>query len=104
MLVKQFEQQVPRNQLCRWLTLPRSVYYYQRRSGKRGAQPSQITFKLDGTWISNEQIVDRIRELLDGEFHNFGYEYTTARRPGYELKKDYLINKKKAAAARYTGL
>ena len=39
--------------------------------------------------------MDRIRELLDGEFHNFGYEYTTARRPGYELKKDYLINKKK---------
>lgn len=90
MLVKQFELQVPRTQLCQWLDLPRSVSYYQPRHGKSGAKPSQLTLKQDGTRVSNEQVVARIRQWLDEEFNAYGYEYTT-----HELKSEYVINKKK---------
>jgi putative transposase len=88
--VKQFEDQLPRKQLCQWLDLPRSVSYYQPQTGKPGARPSQTTLKLDGSWVANEQVVERIRQLLNEEFNAFGYEYTT-----HELKKEYVINKKK---------
>src|SRR5690349_16014481 len=88
--MKQFKGQLPRKQLRQWLDLPRSVSYYQPQKGKPGAQPSQTTLKLDGTGVSNERVVERIRQLLQGEFSAFGYEYTT-----HELKKEYVINKKK---------
>ncbi|GAB3052478.1 hypothetical protein [Spirosoma pulveris] len=54
--------------------------------------------KLDGSWVDNQLVVISIRQLLDVEFNALGYEYIT-----HELKKEYLINKKKAAAARYIG-
>ncbi|MDO1451929.1 IS3 family transposase [Rhodocytophaga aerolata] len=88
--MKQFEQHIPQIQLCKWLDLPGSVSYYKRREGKPGAQPSQVTTKLDGSCVLNQQVVERIGELLSGEFSAFGYEYTT-----HELKKEYCINKKK---------
>lgn len=52
---------------------------------------------VDGVSVSNEDVIARIRQLIDTEFNAFGYEYIT-----HELKKEYIINKKKAAAARYT--
>jgi putative transposase len=64
--------------------------YYQPKKGKPGARPSPTTRQLDGSWVANERVVDRIRELLQGEFNAFGYEYIT-----HELKKEYVINKKK---------
>lgn len=88
--MKQFEGQLPRKQLCQWLSLPRSVSYYRPQTGKPGARPSQNTLRLDGTGVPNEQVVERIRQLLQGEFSAFGYEYTRQ-----ELKKEYIINKKK---------
>jgi putative transposase len=88
--MSQFEQQINRSQLCQWLDLPRSVSYYQPQIGKPGVKPSQMTVRRDGTWVSNEEVVTRIRQLLDTEFNGFGYEYMT-----HELKKQYLINKKK---------
>ncbi|GAB3285522.1 hypothetical protein GCM10027347_62380 [Larkinella harenae] len=54
-----------------------------------------MTMRRDGTWVSNEEVVAHIRQLLDTEFNAFGYEYVTAGRPRHELKKQYLINKKK---------
>ena len=86
----QFENQVSRTQLCQWLSVPRSVFYYQPQSGRPGARPSQVTMKLDGSWVGNQLVVLSIRQLLDVEFNALGYEYIT-----YELKKEYLINKKK---------
>ncbi|WP_227687293.1 transposase [Spirosoma arboris] len=97
-LMKQFESRVNRTLLCQWLDLPRSVYYYQPQSGIPGARPSQVTTKLDGQIVDNQLVVNSIRQLLDVEFNTLGYEYIT-----YELKKEYLINKKKAAAARCIG-
>ncbi|MVM36357.1 hypothetical protein GO755_40515 [Spirosoma sp. HMF4905] len=96
--MKQFESRVNRTLLCQWLDLPRSVYYYQPQSGIPGARPSQVTTKLDGQIVDNQLVVNSIRQLLDVEFNTLGYEYIT-----YELKKEYLINKKKAAAARCIG-
>jgi putative transposase len=91
--MKQFEVRVNRTLLCQWLDLPRSVYYYQPQSGIAGARPSQVTMKLDGSWVDNQLVVSNIRQLLDVEFNALGYEYIT-----YELKKEYLINKKNGAA------
>ncbi|RRB06859.1 IS3 family transposase [Larkinella rosea] len=45
---------------------------------------------MDGSWVDNQLVVCSIRQLLDVEFNVIGYEYIT-----YELKKEYLINKKK---------
>ena len=88
--MKQFENQVSRTLLCQWLGVPRSVFYYQPQSGRPGARPSQMTMKLDGSWVDNQLVVSRIRQLLDVEFNALGYEYIS-----YELKKEYFINKKK---------
>jgi hypothetical protein len=49
-----------------------------------------MTMKLDGSWIENQEVVSSIRHLLQTEFNALGYEYIT-----HELKKEYLINKKK---------
>lgn len=54
--------------------------------------------RLDGTWVSNQDVVARIRQLLDTEFNAFGYEYMTAGRPRHQLKKEFIINKKNGAA------
>jgi len=88
--MKQFEARVNRTLLCQWLNLPRSVSYYQPLLGRPGVRPSQVTMKLDGSWVDNQLVVNSIRHLLDVEFNALGYEYIT-----YELKKEYLINKKK---------
>ena len=88
--MKQFEKQVSRTLLCQWLGVPRSVSYYQPQSGIPGARPSQVTMKLDGSWVDNQLVVSSIRQLLNVEFNALGYKYIT-----YELKKEYVINKKK---------
>ena len=88
--MEQFEARVNRSLLCQWLNLPRSVYYYQPKDGQPGAKPSQMTMKLDGSLVDNQQVVNSIRHLLNVEFNALGYEYIT-----YELKKEYIINKKK---------
>mgnify|MGYP002652476929 CR=1 FL=1 len=88
--MKVFETRINRTLLCQWLGLPRSVYYYQPQLGKAGAKPSQMTLKLNGTWVDNQQVVSSIRDLLNVEFNALGYEYIT-----HELKKEYVINKKK---------
>jgi putative transposase len=76
-MMKLFEARVNRTLLCKWLDLPRSVYYYQPQSGTAGAKPSQMTMKLDGSWIDNQQVVVSIRQLLNVEFNALGYEYIT---------------------------
>ena len=88
--MKQFENQVSHTLLCQWFSVPRSVFYYQPQSGRPGARPSQLTMKLDGSWVDNQLVVSSIRQLLNVEFNALGYEYIA-----YELKKKYIINKKR---------
>lgn len=76
--MKQLESHASRTLLYQWLSLPRSVYYYQPQSGTPRARPSQVTMKLYGSWVDNQLVVSSIWQLLDIEFNALGYEYITA--------------------------
>jgi hypothetical protein len=78
----QYQQSTTRKQLCKWLGLSRSVSYYKARNGKPGAKASQVTMKLDGSLVPNEDVVIHIRKLIDTEFNAFGYEYATHEEEG----------------------
>ena len=60
----QYQQFTTRKELCKWLGLPRSVSYYRARDGKPGAKASQVTMKLDGALVPNEDVVIRTKSLL----------------------------------------
>ncbi len=62
------------------------------KEGKPGRKPSVYTRLQDGSVVTNDQVVDKIRELLAQEFTEaYGYEYMTV-----ELQNNnYLINHKK---------
>jgi putative transposase len=78
-------------QLCNWLLLPRSIYYYHPSNEKKGILPSQTTHKLDGTIVTNDFVVEEIKKILSGEFVCYGYQNVTA-----ELKNlGFIINHKK---------
>jgi len=91
MIVAQYKDIVPASTLLSWVNLPGSVYYYKNRNGKRGAKPSTHTFKLDGSMVENQVVIEDIKEILSQEFCCYGYENVTG-----ELRKlDYHINEKK---------
>jgi putative transposase len=90
-MVKQFEAQATVQQLCSWVNLPRSIFYYEPSQGKRGFKPSTVTFKQDGSCLSNETVVEEIRQILGQEFVCYGYQKVAV-----ELKnKLFIINHKK---------
>jgi putative transposase len=78
--------------LCKWLEIPKSVYYYKPKDGKPGAKVSTHTHRRDGSVVSNEAVVEDIRKILSEPFNMYGYETVSI-----ELKQDYsyIINKKK---------
>lgn len=78
-------------ELSNWLSLPRSVYYYKPKTGKSGIKPSSFTLMEDGTVVSNEQVVEKIRKVLSHEFVCYGYE-KTCKAIQYQ---GFKINKKK---------
>ncbi len=89
--MKKYLPQVKVKELCVWLRLPRSVFYYCPKEGKRGIAPSTHTAMQDGSRVSNELVSEAIRQLLNQEFVNYGYEKITV-----SLRnKNYIINKKK---------
>jgi len=91
MIGSQFKHLVPSSTLLSWINMPGSVYYYKNKDGKRGAKPSTHTFKLDGSMVENQAVVEGIKDILAQEFCCYGYENVTG-----ELRKlDYHINKKK---------
>lgn len=90
-LVRDFQQKASIDELCRWIRLPRSVYYYQPTNGRKGIRPSVTTTKTDGTVVENPQVVEDIRTILSGEFVCYGYQNVTM-----DLKEmGYVINHKK---------
>jgi putative transposase len=89
--VKEYLHQIKVEELCVWLRLPRSSFYYKPKDGKRGIAASTHTFKLDGSQVSNEVVSEDIRLLLNQEFVNYGYEKITVSLHN----KQYIINKKK---------
>jgi len=73
MIVSQFKHIAPASPLLSWENLPASVYYYRNKQGKRGARPSTHTFKLDGSMIENQVVIEQIKDILSQEFCCYGY-------------------------------
>ena len=91
MIVSQFKHRIPSRTLLSWIDMPGSVYYYKSRNGKRGAKPSTHTFKLDGSMVENQEVIQEIKDILSQEFCCYGYENVTE-----ELRnQEYYINEKK---------
>lgn len=72
--------------------LARSSYYYQSRPGQRGRAISQQTLTRTGLIITNEQVIEWIRELFQHPFICYGYEKVT---DWLRQNKNLIINKKK---------
>ncbi len=80
--------------------LAKSSYYYRARQGRRGRTPSTHTLTRAGQWVSNEQVVEEIKELLDRRFVDYGYIKVTwwlRYHESYQInfKKVYRLMKKK---------
>lgn len=77
-------------ELCSWISLSKSVFYYKPTGGRPGAKPSTHTITRNGDLVTNEFIVEEIKMILQREFADWGYEITAG-----ILKRDYIINEKK---------
>lgn len=90
MIVQAYKKQVTVTALCNWVGFSKSVYYYVPSTQKRGRKPSEFTI-CDQEVVSNDVVLEDIKEIISGPFNCYGYENVTV-----ELKrKHYLINKKK---------
>lgn len=91
MLMKTYQERTPVRQLCTWLQIPHSVYYYLPKEGKPGAKPSTHTMKKDGTPVPNSEVIEAIKTELNQEFVCYGYQNMTA------ILRDqhFIINHKK---------
>jgi transposase InsO family protein len=91
-LVQRYYSQATTQELCKWLNLGRSSYYYKPSHGKKGAKASSYTLK-NGQLVPNEEVVNDITKILEEPYAAYGYEYIThyLRKPAYQ----YKINKKK---------
>lgn len=90
-MVKQYDIKAKVTDLCRWLSLAPSTFYYQPKQGKRGAKPSTHTLRVDGSKVSNETVVQDIKVALNREFCCYGYHNITS-----DLRDmSYKINHKK---------
>lgn len=91
-MVEQYKQQASCTELCSWLNIPRSSYYYKPSNQKRGRKPSTHTAKTDGSVVENKQLVTiLLEEVFNQEFVRYGYQLSTE-----ELQElGYIINEKK---------
>lgn len=90
-MIQQFQNTIDVRELCRWINISPSVFYYKQLDGNTGVKPSTHTLKQDGTLVENAVVVVDIRNLLSQEFVCYGYEKVTA-----QLRtQSYIINKKK---------
>lgn len=87
-----YKDYVPIAWLCSWTGLSRSSWYYGSSCGKRGCKPSTHTYRMDGSKVTNNKVVEDVKALLRDEFIAcYGYERLT-----WELHDlGYHINKKK---------
>jgi transposase InsO family protein len=90
-MVETFKEKAPVYQLCSWLDLATSSYYYHPGFGKRGAKPSTHTLNENQELVPNETVVEDIRRALNREFCRYGYRTITD-----DLQDmGYVINHKK---------
>lgn len=77
--------------VLRGLELSKSSYYYGESGGRKGAKPSRQTLHKDGKRYGNGQVVEKIKDLLNTPFVDYGYIKTS-----HWLKQQgFIINKKK---------
>jgi transposase InsO family protein len=90
-MLEKYQDKAPVRDICRWIFLPRSSFYYKPLEGKKGSKPSIETLRKDGTIVPNTDVVDKIRAILSGEFVCYGYQ-----KIAMQLKsEEYIINHKK---------
>lgn len=80
LLVQEFIQEGhPQDTILRLMSIPRSTYYYKARANSRpkGRPCSMTTKKSDGCVVSNEEVIEHIKEILSEEFVDYGYLKTT---------------------------
>lgn len=84
----------PVHKVLKYCGLCRSTYYYNpAKSDKpRGRPVSRYTWKQDGTMVTNEQVIEDIKDSLSLEFVDYGYIKMT-----HHLRQEYqyIINSKK---------
>lgn len=68
--------------------MPRSTYYFQGTGKKRGRRCSSTTL-FKGEVVNNADVVDRIREILEPDFIDYGYKRCTVvlKDEGYQIGK-----------------
>lgn len=75
----------------------RSTYYYKPKLGKRGRRASVETLTIWGKPVSNEIIVEQIKDILSEPYCDYGYFKVCKelRRQGYKInhKKVYRLMK-----------
>jgi transposase InsO family protein len=93
MIATHFIQQgYPVRKVLKYCGVAASSYYYRsRQGGVRGRKPSQYTFKTDGTYVANTEVVKEVEQLLQREFVDYGYIKVTH----WLRKQGYVINAKK---------
>ena len=88
-MIQQYQNTIDVRELCRWINLSPSVFYYKQLTGSVGVKPSTHTLKQDTSMVENTLVVKDIRNLLSQEFVCYGYEKVTA-----QLRtQSYIINK-----------
>jgi transposase InsO family protein len=90
-VVKQYSGEATVKELVGWTDLPRSSCYYKPGNGRKGIPPSTVTHKIDGTLLSNGEVVEEIKGIISGEFVCYGYQNVAS-----ELRdRGFIINHKK---------
>lgn len=93
MVARQFiEQNYPVNMVLEFTNLNPSSYYYQGKEGCKGKGKSVNTYRLDGSHVTKETVMQQIEDLLQKEFVDYGYRKVT-----WYLRNEfmYVINFKK---------
>lgn len=69
--------------------MSRSCFYYRERQGKPGLKPSTHTDLTNGSKVTNQELVEVIKDLLDMDFVDYGYIKVThwLNQQGYEISK-----------------
>ena len=71
--------------------MKKSTYYYRPNGKPKGRRPSTHTQHKGGTLVPNEIVVDEIIQLIEPEYHDYGYQICA----DLLKQKDYIINHKK---------
>lgn len=54
------------------LGVAKSTYYYARRTGTRGRKPTCVALTSDGSYVSNEYVIEKIKLILNEPYCDYG--------------------------------